>query len=62
LQLADAPKRNGKVVQGASVRIDLPIWDTYEAHTDGDAGETASETAGVPEAGEREEEGVIHGV
>ena len=61
LHLADAPKRNGKV-QGASVRIDLPIWDTYEAHTDSEAGETASQTAGVPEAGEREEEGVIHGV
>jgi hypothetical protein len=47
-------------VQGAAVRIDLPIWDTQEARDEGDAGETASETA-VPED-EREEEGVIHGV
>jgi len=61
LHLADAPKRNGKV-QGASVRIDLPIWDAHDARVDGDAGETASETDAVPEAGEREEEGVIHGV
>jgi hypothetical protein len=44
-------------VQGASVRIDLPIWDTHEARVDGGAGETAA----VSEAGEREEEGVIHG-
>jgi len=57
LHLADAPKRNGKV-QGASVRIDLPIWDTQDARVDSDAGETDA----VPEAGGREEKGVIHGV
>jgi two-component system nitrogen regulation sensor histidine kinase NtrY len=59
LHLADAPKRNGKM-RGAAVRIDLPIWDTQEARNEGDADETASDTA-VAE-GEREEEGVIHGV
>jgi two-component system nitrogen regulation sensor histidine kinase NtrY len=59
LHLADAPKRNSKV-QGAAVRIDLPIWDTQEARNEGDAGEAASETAAAE--GEREEEGVIHGV
>jgi two-component system nitrogen regulation sensor histidine kinase NtrY len=59
LHLTDAPKRNGKM-RGAAVRIDLPIWDTQEARNEGDADETASDTA-VAE-GEREEEGVIHGV
>ncbi len=59
LHLTDAPKRNGKV-QGAAVRIDLPIWDTQEARNEVDAGETASDTAAAE--GEREEEGVIHGV
>jgi two-component system nitrogen regulation sensor histidine kinase NtrY len=48
LTLADAPKRNGKI-EGASVRIDLPV------------GEEAAATDTVPERAE-EEEGVTHGV
>ena len=54
------PVWNGKV-QGAAVRIDLPIWETQEARNGGDANGNASETE-VSEAEEREEEGVIHGV
>jgi two-component system, NtrC family, nitrogen regulation sensor histidine kinase NtrY len=41
LQLADAPRRNAKV-QGASVRMDLPIRDMDEVMaTEADAGEGA---------------------
>jgi two-component system nitrogen regulation sensor histidine kinase NtrY len=50
LTLADAPKRNGKI-EGASVRIDLPVGEKEEA--------TAADTA--PERAE-EKEGVTHGV
>ena len=61
LTLADAPKRNGKV-EGASVRIDLPVGDKEEA--------VAAEAAAEPEAAQassaleraEEEEGVTHGV
>jgi len=62
LTLADAPRRNGKI-EGASVRMDLPIGKKDEAR----AGETMPE-AHTPvhaddalEAAE-EEEGVTHGV
>jgi two-component system, NtrC family, nitrogen regulation sensor histidine kinase NtrY len=63
LQLADAPKRDGKI-QGASVRMDLPIRDKDDALAgtdDGGAKENASVRAQPPEAAE-EEEGVTHGV
>jgi two-component system nitrogen regulation sensor histidine kinase NtrY len=55
LTLADAPKRNGKI-EGASVRIDLPIGDKEEA--------SAAETEEAQVSAERaeEEEGVTHGV
>ncbi|MGH6793089.1 MAG: ATP-binding protein [Methyloceanibacter sp.] len=61
LNLADAPKRNGKI-EGASVRMDLPIGDQDSA---GDADATAAPGASIhadaPEPAE-EEEGVTHGV
>ena len=61
LQLADAPKRNGKV-EGASVRMDLPIGEIEEVHAaEVSAGNGAAATAAAPEAAE-EEEGVTHGV
>ncbi|MEZ5876106.1 MAG: ATP-binding protein, partial [Hyphomicrobiales bacterium] len=61
LQLADAPKRNGKV-EGASVRMDLPIVGREEL----DVGEetpasTASALSAESEPAEEEEE-VTHGV
>jgi two-component system nitrogen regulation sensor histidine kinase NtrY len=61
LTLADAPKRNGKV-EGASVRIDLPMGDKEEASAAVIA--TEPEAAAPAEASERaeEEEGVTHGV
>ena len=57
LTLADAPKRNGKI-EGASVRIDLPIGDKEAA------GAKAVEPEPAPASAERaeEEEGVTHGV
>jgi two-component system nitrogen regulation sensor histidine kinase NtrY len=57
LTLADAPKRNGKI-EGASVRIDLPIGDKEEAgvaETGSEQGEASAERAA-------EEEEVTHGV
>lgn len=53
LQLADAPKRNGKI-QGASVRMDLPIreMDDVLASTEVSAGEGASHQAKAAEAAE----------
>jgi two-component system, NtrC family, nitrogen regulation sensor histidine kinase NtrY len=62
LTLADAPRRNRKI-EGASVRMDLPIGEKDEAR----AGETMPEADApvhaddAPEAAE-EEEGVTHGV
>ena len=52
LHLADAPKRNGKI-QGASVRMDIPIQDMDDARADAEerAGEEA-EQAKAPEAAE----------
>ena len=52
LQLADAPKRNGKV-QGASVRMDLPIREMDEVHAkEVSAGNGAQQQATAPEAAE----------
>jgi len=52
LQLADAPKRNGKV-QGASVRMDLPIREIEEVHAmEESAGNGAQQQATAPEAAE----------
>jgi two-component system nitrogen regulation sensor histidine kinase NtrY len=52
LQLADAPKRNGKV-QGASVRMDLPIREMDEVQADEtSAGNGAQQQAKTPEAAE----------
>jgi len=60
LQLADAPKRNGKV-EGASVRMDLPIIGPEEAETDA-ASETASSAKARKSEPAEEEEGVTDGV
>jgi two-component system, NtrC family, nitrogen regulation sensor histidine kinase NtrY len=53
LQLGDAPKRNGKV-QGASVRMDLPIREVEDAQVGAEAGaeESASPKAKAAEAAE----------
>jgi two-component system, NtrC family, nitrogen regulation sensor histidine kinase NtrY len=53
VQLADAPKRNGKV-QGASVRMDLPIREVEDvlASTEASAEEDASLQAKAAEAAE----------
>jgi two-component system nitrogen regulation sensor histidine kinase NtrY len=52
LQLADAPKRNGKV-QGASVRMDLPIREMDEVRAaETSAGDGAQQQAKTPEAAE----------
>jgi two-component system nitrogen regulation sensor histidine kinase NtrY len=52
LQLADAPKRNGKV-QGASVRMELPIREMDEVLASTEAnGEGASLQAKAAEAAE----------
>ena len=59
LTLADAPKRNGRI-DGASVRIDLPMGDAEEAGA-ADA-EPAATAASSPLARAEEEEGVTHGV
>jgi two-component system nitrogen regulation sensor histidine kinase NtrY len=69
LTLADAPKRNGKI-EGASVRLDLPMSSEEEARVENGSTEQAAkggEPAATPlstaktEAAE-EEEGVTHGV
>ena len=61
LRLADAPKRNRKVL-GASVRMDLPILDRDELET-GDAkpAPDSSARASASETAEDEEE-ITHGV
>lgn len=53
LQLADAPKRNGKI-EGASVRMDLPIREADEVAASGDADtqEPASPRAKAAQAAE----------
>jgi len=60
IQLADAPKRNGKV-EGASVRMDLPIVAREEAETDVESDDAPSAKASGSTPAE-EEEGVTHGV
>jgi two-component system nitrogen regulation sensor histidine kinase NtrY len=60
LQLADAPKRNGKI-EGASVRMDLPIMGRDEVEADDLQSPDASIQASGSEPAE-EEEGVTHGV
>jgi two-component system, NtrC family, nitrogen regulation sensor histidine kinase NtrY len=61
LTLTDAPKRNGKV-EGASVRIDLPVGEKEEASA-ADAGAMPGEIEpGSPPERAEEEEGVTHGV
>jgi len=53
LQLADAPRRSGKI-QGASVRMDLPIREIDEVltTTETNAGDGARREAKTPEAAE----------
>ncbi len=53
LQLADPPRRNGKI-QGASVRMDLPIreMDELSATTEASAGSGARHETKTPEAAE----------
>ena len=60
LTLADAPRRNGKI-EGASVRMDLPLGEKDEALA-GDTVPAASKPAHTAEAAENEKEGVTHGV
>ncbi len=61
LRLADAPKRNGKIL-GASVQMDLPILDRDELETgDVKPAPTSSARASASETAE-DEEGVTHGV
>jgi two-component system nitrogen regulation sensor histidine kinase NtrY len=60
LTLADAPKRNGKI-EGASVRIDLPVGEKEETGV----AETSAAEASAPASESvraEEEEGVTHGV
>jgi two-component system nitrogen regulation sensor histidine kinase NtrY len=61
LTLADAPKRNGKI-EGASVRIDLPMGDREEASTSAVAAEPVAPVVPSPSERAEEEEGVTHGV
>jgi two-component system nitrogen regulation sensor histidine kinase NtrY len=61
LQLADAPKRNGNV-QGASVRMDLPIMGREELETEEEASAPSSSIPDSECETAEEEEGVTHGV
>ena len=61
LTLADAPKRNGKI-EGASVRIDLPVGEKEEAIAAEAAAEPGAASASSPSEHAEEEEGVTHGV
>jgi two-component system nitrogen regulation sensor histidine kinase NtrY len=61
LTLADAPKRNGKI-EGASVRIDLPVGDKEEASAAEAMAEPAAPEPANPSERADEEEGVTHGV
>ena len=60
IHLADAPKRDGKV-EGASVRMDLPIVAQEELETDAES-DTASSAEASGSTPAEEEEGVTHGV
>jgi two-component system nitrogen regulation sensor histidine kinase NtrY len=61
LTLADAPRRNGKI-EGASVRMDLPLGEKDEARTAEGTAALEPPQVDATEAAEREEEGVTHGV
>ena len=64
LRLADAPRRNGKV-EGASVRIDLPIIAREDPDKEPVPEEVASKSESKPEIADpspEEEEEVSHGV
>ena len=61
LMLADAPKRNGKI-EGASVRIDLPVGEKEEAIAAEAAAEPGAASASNPSEHAEEQEGVTHGV
>jgi two-component system nitrogen regulation sensor histidine kinase NtrY len=60
IHLADAPKRNGKV-EGASVRMDLPIVTREDVETDAMSAESSSATESGSTLAE-DEKGVTHGV
>jgi two-component system, NtrC family, nitrogen regulation sensor histidine kinase NtrY len=61
LHLADAPKKNGKI-EGASVRLDLPMNDREEAREDGGTEQAAAPVQTAKAEAQEEEEGVTHGV
>ena len=66
LHLADAPKRDGKI-QGASVRMDLPLGEredarAEEAGTDESSAPTKAAEGAEPAKVAKEKEGVTHGV
>jgi two-component system, NtrC family, nitrogen regulation sensor histidine kinase NtrY len=61
LQLTDAPKRNGKI-EGASVRMDLPIMDREEMEEGDTVPEPAASARTSASEPAEEEEGVTHGV
>jgi Signal transduction histidine kinase involved in nitrogen fixation and metabolism regulation len=61
LTLADAPRRNGKI-EGASVRMELPLSEKDETRTAESTAAPEPAQAEATEATEKEEEGVTHGV
>jgi two-component system nitrogen regulation sensor histidine kinase NtrY len=61
LHLADAPRRNGKI-EGASVRLDLPLRDEEDVRPDETASEPAASAPARAAEPAEEEEGVSHGV
>jgi two-component system nitrogen regulation sensor histidine kinase NtrY len=61
LTLADAPRRNGKI-EGASVRMDLPLGEKDETRIAASTAALEPSQADATEAAEKEEEGVTHGV
>jgi two-component system nitrogen regulation sensor histidine kinase NtrY len=66
LHLADAPKRDGKI-QGASVRMDLPLGEREDARAEEAGADESSAPTKAAEGAEpakvaKEKEGVTHGV
>jgi len=61
LTLADAPRRNGKI-EGASVRMDLPLGEKDETRIAENTAALEPSQADATEAAEKEKEGVTHGV
>ena len=61
LQLTDAPKRNGKI-EGASVRMDLPIMGREELEEGDDEPMPSSSVHASGSEPAEEEEGVTDGV